>query len=441
MNVSGANRATPNATPLPKTPPEIGGSTVRPTVSNSVRRDDDDPFVTVKLETGQNYPVACDDGEDGEDGDDGEEYSRNDATNEDRDEEEEETEEEDETEKGDTSIDYFHYPKPTDYSFIVANDIVPLATPDKWRHSMSAIFNRGGNLLRVTIVGCEFPGRCFDCKLNNKSVCFCFFGQNTRDGDHGVELTPDLRQRLQRIECFSTSNSVEENFYAVREGQGSARGDALTQEWFALDDDKRAKFAPDVRPEPIEHFPDPDIIFKVKSIKRLSKQHYLPPVVNLLCQAPFTKYFDEHTFDGFLRRQAHISIGIPKSMGWKWREPVSNVTNRITVLKGVKKLPRAVDRRLRISQVMSGLYGQWTSAKAGEKCTPHCRSGGCVHCRKVRAALKREYKEQVRKVIDNRIYELFMASKGPFQLFSHRTFNGEFYEDHSCRVVRIHVEQ
>jgi hypothetical protein len=347
---------------------------------------------------------------------------------------------ENEAEHKTAPLDLFHYPRPADYSFIVDNGIVPLATPDKWRHSMSSIFNRGGTLLRATIIGCEFPGRCFDCKLNNKSVCFCFFGQNTRNGDHGVELTPELQQRLQRIECFATGKSTEENFYKVKERQGFVRGDVLTRQWFDLDDDTRAAYAPVDKPPPVDLFPDPDIIFKVKSINRVSRQHYLPPVVNLLCQAPFTQYFDEHTFDGLLTRQAQISIGLPKTATWKWREPASNVANRSTVLKGVKKMALAVDRRARVAQIMAGLYGQWTSKRTGERCNDTCRLSDCSDCRRVRGALKREYKDQVRKIVDARMYQFFVQSKGPFQQFVHKNFNGEFYEDDRCRVVRIHVE-
>lgn len=405
----GTERPATNATPLPKTPPETAGSTARPAAASGTADDDE----------------VCEYADDGAD-------KGSDA--------EKETNAEEEVEEDVIQKDFFHYPKPTDYSFIVANGIVPLATPDKWRHSMSSICSRGGNLLRITIVGCEFPGRCFDCKLNNKSVCFCFFGQNTRNGDHGVDLTPDLQQRLRRIECFATDKSTEEHFYKTKEKQGFVRGDALTQEWFALDDKTRAAHTANTITPSVEHFPDPDIIFKVKSMKRISKQHYIPPVVNLLCQAPFSNYFDEHTFDGMLRKQAQLSIGVAKSTVWKWREPVSNVTNRSTVLKGVRKMSRSVDRRARVAQVMSGLYGQWTSAQAGEKCNESCRLGACTDCKRLRGALKREYKEQVRKVVDNRIFQLFMASEGPFERFVHKNFNGEFYEDDSCRVVRIHVE-
>jgi len=335
--------------------------------------------------------------------------------------------------------DLFHYPKVTDYPFIVANGIVPLATPDRWRHSMSSIFNHAGRLLRVTIVGCEFPGRCFDCKLNNKSVCFCFFGQNTRDGNHGVALTPDLQERLHRIGMFTTGQCAEENFYIAKEGQGCVRGDALTQEWDALDNDAQLAHAPETTP-PVEHFPDPDIIFKVKSIKRVSRQHYLPPVVNLLCQAPFKQYFDEHTFDDFLRKQAQLNMAVSKTGARTWREPSKNASNRASALKGVRKMPRTADRRARIAHMMSGLYGQWTSAQAGEKCVESCRIGGCHGCKQVRAALKHEFKEQVRKGVDNRVFQLFMASEGPFERFVHKTFDGEYYEDDRCRIARIHAE-
>ena len=52
MNLLGAERAMLNATPLPKTPPEIGGSPARPTESASVGGHDDDSFVVVKLGKG-----------------------------------------------------------------------------------------------------------------------------------------------------------------------------------------------------------------------------------------------------------------------------------------------------------------------------------------------------------------------------------------------------
>jgi hypothetical protein len=341
--------------------------------------------------------------------------------------------------QADSEVNYFHYPKTTDYPFIVANGIVPLATPDRWRHSMSSILDRGDSVLRVTIKGCEFGGRCFDCKLNNKSVCFCFFGQNTRDGDFGIALTPVLQQRLRRIECVATDNSNQEHFFKDREAQGFVRGPALARAWLALDDKARGTFALAAAP-PLEHFPDPDIIFKVTSVKRISKQHYLPPIINLLCQAPFTQYFDEHTFDGLLRKHTHVSVGPANSSKWNWREPASNVINRSAVLKGVRKIPRAVDRRARVAQVMSGLYGQWTNKKAGERCEESCTLGGCQDCKQLRSALKREYKEQVRAVVDARVLKLFKASEGPFQRFNHKTFNGEFYEDDRCRVVRIRVE-
>ena len=356
----------------------------------------------------------------------------------------EESEEKDEpevdkTEKSTPPLDLFHYPKPTDYAFIVANGIVPLATPDKWRHSMSSILNRAGAKLRVTIMGCEFPGRCFDCKLNNKSVCFCFFGQNTKDGDEGVALTSVLQERLRRIDIFAKAQRDEENFYKAKQAQGFVRGDSLMREWFALNADARLGYATGTT-SPVENFPDPDIIFKVKSVKRVSKQHYLPPVVNLLCQAPFTEYFDEHTFDGFLRTQKVIDIVFSTTGSSKWCEPASNVSCRSAALKGVRRMSSEHDRRARVALIMSGLYNQWTSPKAGEKCNESCRVGGCVDCSRVRSALKREYKEQVRTVIDNRISQLFMASKGPFECFDHKTFNGEFYEDEHCRVVRIRAE-
>jgi hypothetical protein len=336
------------------------------------------------------------------------------------------------------SPDLFHYPKPTDYAHIVANGIVPLATPDKWRHSMSSILNRGASLLRVTIVGCEFPGRCFDCKLNNKSICFCFFGQNTKDADRGVELTPDLKLRLKRIETFAAYHANEENFYSLKEGEGFERGEELQNQWDALDPMEKLAYA--TKLTPVAHFPDPDVIFKVKSVKRVSKQHYLPPVVNLLCQSPYTKYFDEHTFDGLLKKQMELNISLPKSAVWKWREPASNASDRVAALQCVKNMPLAKDRRARVAQIMSGLYAQWTCKQTGEKCHPGCRLSGCLDCSRIRAALKRKYKEQVRNVIDNRVLALFVASKGPFKDFVHADFNGEFYEDSFCRIVRIRVE-
>ena len=73
-------------------------------------------------------------------------------------------------------------------------------------------------------------------------------------------------------------------------------------------------------------------------------------------------------------------------------------------------------------------------------CNETCKLSDCSDCGRVRGALKREYKEQVRKIVDARIYQLFVQSKGPFERFVHKNFNGEFYEDDRCRVVRIHVE-
>jgi len=73
--------------------------------------------------------------------------------------------------------------------------------------------------------------------------------------------------------------------------------------------------------------------------------------------------------------------------------------------------------------------------------TQTCWLGDCPDCSAVRSALKREYKEQVRRVIDKRIVDLYLASSGPFKQVNHRRFNGEYFEDETCRIVRIHVEQ
>jgi hypothetical protein len=302
--------------------------------------------------------------------------------------------------------DFFSYPRTTDYAFIVANDIVPLATPDKWRHNLSAILNQGGSLLRVTIVGCEFPGRCFDCKLNNKSVCFCFFGQNTKDGDRDVDLTPELKHRLNRIERFVA-------FRAANNVPGARL--------------------------PVEHFPDPDIIFEVKSTNRVSKQHYLPPVINLLRQAPFTNHFDEHIFDGMLGTRAHVTIGQAQG-SWRWSEPESDVKDRVASLASIKEMASLVERRAQVALLMKALYKQWTDQKGGAKCNAQCWRAGCVDCKQVRGALKREYKEHVREAVDARIKHLFTTSTGPFSAFVHSDFNGAYYEDASCRVASIVVE-
>jgi len=340
-----------------------------------------------------------------------------------------EEEEEDEEDRAFFSQDRFSYPKETDNAFIVKNDIMPMTTPDKWLHPFSAIHWSGNVLLRLTILGFEWPGRCFDCKFNNKSSCFCFFGQNTKDGAHDTPLTAELLSRLQRIKTAAAMESSEKLFYEQKRLEGMDDDDA-DEAFDAVPHDVKMK-APVA---PLRIFPDQDVIIDVKSVNRASRQHYIPPIKNLLCQKPFSKYFDETTFFDFLLVRQEMSFGKAPNQRM-WCEPLDHVNERAESIKTIRSMPKKHERVTMMMKIITTLYKQWTT---GSKCTPLCRRFGCEDCRSIRGRFRKEYKDQVRNVVHDRIASMFEARIGPFKGFSDDEFNGEKFEDSKCRVVQIH---
>ena len=329
----------------------------------------------------------------------------------------------------DEEKDYFHYPKATDNAWIVANDIMPMTTPDKWLHPFSAIHWSGGMLLRLTIIGLEWPGRCFDCKLNNKSSVFCFFGQNTKDGSYGTPLTQELQLRLRRIRCFAADTAFEKAFYSEHRLAGMQEGaidDAFDSVPFAV----KKKYPVD----PLRIFPDQDVIIEVKSVNRASRQHYIPPIRNLLCQKPFSEYFDETTFFEFLKTRQTLTVGTG-SFARTWHEPKEQVDEREGAMASMRLKATRRERVGMVMTVITTLYKQWTT---GSKCTAGCRLYKCGTCSFIRSHFRKEYKDQVRKVVHDRIANMFETRTGPFKGFSSAAFNGEKFENSECRIVQIH---
>jgi hypothetical protein len=304
-----------------------------------------------------------------------------------------------------------------------------MSTPDLWLHPFSAMHWSNGNLLRLTILGAEWPGRCFDCKMNNKSACFCFFGQHTKDGCYDKPLTPELTSRLHRIRSHMAMQSSYKTFCEEQKVLGVTDEEEILDAWDLVD--LETKLKGEVLPLTI--FPDQDVIIDIKSVHRASVQHYIPPVKNLLCQSKWSQYFSHETFSEFLTKRQEFVVGA-KSRQFSWKEPLDQVDDRRQALAVMRTLPTDREKALRVSSILNTLYRQWVgNSICSETCRIHC----CPKCKLVRRLFRKEYKDQVRTVVHKRFAQMFESREGPFSKFRSENFNGSVYEDKSCRVVCI----
>jgi hypothetical protein len=317
--------------------------------------------------------------------------------------------------RGDSGIedkkekDYFSYPHSTDYLALVNNKILPMATADKWRHEFAAIIEFNNITIRVVLKECLFPGRCFDCKLNLKSACFCFWGQNTRD------------------EILTTAFV----------GRVSAWREFL----MAMGSD--IKKHQDV-------FPDMDVMFPPKSLNRIPQHHMIPPVAPLLLQKPFSDVVPVDVFNNFIKiRQSFVKFDQTKKRqkkftagraSFNWSEPWENVKVRLQIKSLMEDTSGEFsdhEKRLALVECMEKLRTEWSVAV----CDASCRkpSGLCKDCLHIRQVLKKNYKEGVRLSCTQFIKKSLFEKKAPFEKVP--PIGGSFsnYEDDMCRVTRVMV--
>jgi hypothetical protein len=321
----------------------------------------------------------------------------------------------------------FWVPSPHRYPAIVENDVLPLATPDQWFHELAAVCTINGVQVRATVrsvsvfdedtsesrdVPCTFPGRCFDCKLNNKSLCFCFWGQNTSDVDENDVLSVELVARLKNWRGYLEL----------------VKGDTTT-------------------PQTI--FPDMDVMFPPSSLKRVPQQHMIPPVPPLLMEEPFSTIIPANVFNDFLCVRQCVTI---KKIGhtvlakpFTWCESFQTVAVRESLGaalmyeddEGVRLLGDE-EGRLAVKGMMTALYKEWESVA----CTSKCRQpkGRCAICKNLRSTLKKIYKEGVRSSVNGLIQSMVINKEGIFAGAPTITAGFTHHEDKYCRIVKVWSE-
>jgi len=311
----------------------------------------------------------------------------------------------------------FWIPKWYKYSGIVNNGVLPLATPDRWRHEMAAVVLVNGVTVRLSVRGCVFGGRCFDCKLNLKSLCFCFWGQNTCDCDENDSLSGDLIGRLTNWRDY-----LELTALTAAE-----------------------------RTTPQTVFPDMDVMFPPSSINRVPQQHMLPPVVPMLMQQPFRSVVPSTVFNDFISIRQTVTLftsGNKKARRpFSWTESTESVVVRQRLasaltftVEGEDGAPPVrflgdMEGRVAVAELMVDLYKEWQSVTCHDKCRKPSKQ--CTSCNLLRGALKKIYKEGVRGSINGYLKAMLVSKSGVFSKAP--TVDADFtqFSDERCRVVRV----
>ena len=302
----------------------------------------------------------------------------------------------------DDTFDYFFYPHEDDNGSIVDNSILPLTTPDKWRHELASVCHVGELIVRVVFKECLFPGRCFDCKLNLKSVCFCFWGQHVRNSRMDEALDETLVERLEAWKQYRIGNDE----------------DVTT---------------------PLSVFPDMDVMFPASSPNRIPQQHMIPPLKPLLLQEPFRSVVPQKAFHAFLRTRQTLEIrctgrGSNKSAKFLWIESTERLQLRIDVLSII---PTLADEEARgtVQELLANMYMEWNDAVCQSSCDK--RKKDCHRCRTLSRVLKKKFKEGVRQSVTDNTTARLLAKKHPFQNVPKINADFQEYEDDVCRVSRI----
>ena len=314
-------------------------------------------------------------------------------------------------------VDYFSYPDPNDYLTLVNNPILPLTTADKWRHEFAVLYRRSEkDVFRVVLKTCLFPGRCFDCKLTPKQLSFCFFGQEVSDRSTMVEQLPAAFVR--RI------TSWKDLIQALGEDTTEPRG---------------------------ERFPDMDVMFPPKSLKRIPEQHMLPPLDPLLLQKPFSGFMSPTMFNAFLSKRQTFHVGEEggskrkrdrekKSLARGWTEPAEWVEarreNMIPMMNDTSEEITREDKMQALAEFMKLLLEQWGRSVCSAEC--NVPSGKCPACNALRSHLKKSYKEGVRDSCTKHVVSLLLNKEPPFSKAPDMTrWTGNNYEDATCRITRV----
>lgn len=306
-------------------------------------------------------------------------------------------------------VDYFHYPKPTEFRAVVERFGFP--DPSRWRHQFATIHKSGGVTYRLTVKGIEFPGRCFHCKRNNKSASFCFFGQGARDGRNGNDLPRDMVSKLEKIAaCVRLRDGVADaDAGRVDAEDGSTRGFVFPHESEYQDMKSRV------------------------ALDRVSEQHGFPPIVALLCQPSpwrFREFFPASLFDDFIRARVE----------WTgtnaWREPDESLDERRRVHAEVSSLEDDDERRKAVADLMRQTYLVFRGFDCSEECRTPSRE--CAACRRVRGRAKKYYLDEIGKIVSKHVGDAFERRDGAFSGCP-RGMSIACHEDDACQVDRLVV--
>lgn len=300
-------------------------------------------------------------------------------------------------------VDHFTYPHVLDYLGLVNNPIFPLETADKWRHEFCAVCDIDGTYFRVSLKKCLFPGRCFDCKLNNKGVCFCFFGQHTKDLEAHEDLTPAFVERM-----------TAWKHYVV-----SVLGEDLS-------------FRRSV-------FPDMDVMFPARSVNRVPGQHMMPPLAPMLLQNPFKEFIPPSIFKDFMRTR-HSVILPALHISWRERpqqfEAQGMRTQTVLLLEQENDAITDMEKRNAVCEMLERIYESWKRALCEETCSVR----RCKKCSCVRGKLKKLYKDSIRDKVTRHIRDLLLQREYPFKNVPPINSTLGLYEDEDCRITKVHVE-
>lgn len=315
--------------------------------------------------------------------------------------------------------DYFSYLHARDYSVLVNNKILPLATADLWRHEFSAICRVNDLVFRVSLKKCLFPGRCFDCKLNLKSACFCFWGQNTKDCESQDELPVAFVERITAWRDYIVN--IKRQDLSV----------------------------------PREVFPDMDVMFPPKSLRRIPEQHMIPPLAPLILQKPFRDVVPVTTFNSFIMTRQVYTDCVARKKRRKYGDPVSSAESfewkesghlfqrggkrlqTVMCLNSDSALIGEMEKREALVEMLENMRADWSNALCKSDCDV---LSGCPRCTKIRQYLKKRYKEGIRQACTHLITSLLLQKKFPFGKAPAVNSSLYAYEDDDCRVTRVLVE-
>jgi hypothetical protein len=303
-------------------------------------------------------------------------------------------------------IDYFHYP--TDSGLA---DSFGLPNAKSWRHNLSGLCKlNDGSVYRLTIKGAQFPGRCFHCKKNNKSLVFCFIGQEA-SGACFEHMSPALQNRINDIKV------IQEHWSKTNVSQ---------------------------KEETTFDFPNPEEIEEPRNLSRVSEHHYFPPIINLLCQKPYKKYFSPELFDSLLSKRITATYSLKNkervgslSHSKSWTECQGSFDTRKEEIRERNAMTTDREKRKRTDTLLSKLYGTMHWAACSQTCSVPSKK--CPSCISVRKVLKKQYLAAITDVVFKRIVVLFNAREGPFARFTTEEFASKHYEDNLCEVFNITI--